>query len=167
MPCRFALSGIIDLLRVDTMPIKQTRREVSAKEALESIRGSMTNAEVMQKFKLNPSGYADLLKQLFEKRLITRADLERRGIRFKLQSKQVEPFQGQRATMPAVEESEEFLDTMVLTGLLSFKAPDEQSPRPPAKRPLPPTAVSNGEEEPDPSEKKKKFSLSGFLRKPR
>lgn len=106
------------------MPTVPSSRDVSAKEALECIRGPMTNAQIMERFKITPAGYADLLRQLFVKKLISEGDLLRRGIQFKV----VEPPGAGRpgVSVPVIpresyENDEEFLDTVELTELLSFK----------------------------------------------
>jgi hypothetical protein len=99
------------------MADKVTMRDVGAREALKCIRGGMSNAELMAKFKLNTQGYADLLRQLFERRLITARDLERRGIQFKVLKKKQES----APTISVPPDGEEFLDTTPLTQLLAFK----------------------------------------------
>ncbi len=156
------------------MPGTGKVKDVSARAAVECIRSSMTNAEVMARFKLNAQGYADLLKQLFRNKLISEDDLVRRGIRFKVQKKPSEQEQeaeqeAQQATgqvpvpqkVPAPKvEDDGFLDTQQLTDLLTLKpsTPDEsQEKKKRAKEPPP-------EEEP-PSEKKSKLSLTGFFKR--
>ena len=56
-----------------------TSRELGAKEAIEAIRGPLSNGEIMEQFKISPQGFADLVKQLFEKKLITEDDLKTYG----------------------------------------------------------------------------------------
>lgn len=102
------------------MPADQTSRDVSAKEAVSVIRSPMTNAEVMKLFKISAAGYADLLKQLYELKLITDEDLARRGIRVKGR-KQPEPMKPVMLAPPPDEEDGEFVDTVTLTEMLSFK----------------------------------------------
>ncbi len=99
------------------MADKVRTRDVGAREALTCIRGEMSNAELMAKFKLNTQGYADLLRQLFERRLITVQDLERRGIQFKVLQKNQES----APTIYIPPDGEEFIDTTTLTELLTFK----------------------------------------------
>jgi hypothetical protein len=147
-----------------------TSRVLGAKEAIEGIRGPLSNGELMEKFKISPQGFADLIKQLFEKKLVTEDDLSRRGIRFKVLKKQAPPQivpPAQIVSPPPpepTEETEEFLDTITLTDMLTFKAPDE------------PPVGSKGEEEPteipppeevaeELSEKKSRFSITGFFKK--
>lgn len=128
------------------MPTVPSSRDVSAKEALECIRGPMTNAQIMERFKITPAGYADLLRQLFVKKLISEEDLLRRGIQFKV----VEPPVAGRPGVPvpvipreSYDNDDEFLDTVELTELLSFKPrvpkikPDseEESQREPTEKP--------------------------------
>jgi hypothetical protein len=77
------------------MAEQTSSRNVSAKDAVECVRGSMSNAELMGKFKISAQGYADLLRQLFEKRLISEEDLARRGIRFKVMKRDAAPVQSE------------------------------------------------------------------------
>ena len=142
-----------------------TSRVLSAKEAVESIRGPLSNARLMEQFKITPQGFADLIKQLFEKKLITEEDLNRRGIRFKVVKKHGHP---QIIPPPPpepkeeTEETEEFLDTITLTELLTFKPPNKQ----PDHKKEEPTEIPPPEEEAeDLSEKKSKFSITGFFKK--
>ncbi len=141
-----------------------TSRDVSAKEALEDIRGPLSNGELMEKYKITPAGYADLLKQLYVKRLITEDDLTRRGIRFRI-VKPVEERPVER--VPVIppqpmydDEDEEFLDTVTLTELLAFK-PQEPPPRK-EKEESPPPAEK---EDTSSKDKKSKFSLTGLFKK--
>ena len=62
-------------------------RRVSAKEALELIKGPLPNVELMKRLRISTKGLADLLTQLLVKGLITEDDLERRGVRHKFQKK--------------------------------------------------------------------------------
>ncbi len=103
---------------------KSTSRELNARVAVESIRGPMTNAQIMERFRITPQGFADLLKQLFQKKFISEEDLSRRGIKFKV----VKPSPASQQTSvfppPPVAHDEEFLDTVTLTDMLSFKPPE-------------------------------------------
>ncbi len=139
-----------------------TSRELGAKEAIEGIRGPLSNRQLMEKFKISPQGFADLIKQLFEKKLITENDLSRRGIRFKIIKKQAPP---QTIPLPSPnpdEETEEFLDTVTLTDMLTFKSPDE----PPVESTDEPTEIPPPEEVAEElSEKKSRFSITGFFKK--
>ena len=147
------------------MTAPQSSRDVNVREALASIRSTMTNAEVMEKFKITPAGFADLLKQLFTHKLISEEDLVRRGIQFRV----VTPPAVQEPPQPiplvphdAYHEGEEFLDTVELTELLSFKSAEQ----------------SKGEEEAEPDErpeepdqnrpertKKGKFGIGSLFKK--
>jgi len=140
-----------------------TSRVLGAKEAIESIRGPLSNGQIMEQFKISPQGFADLVKQLFEKRLITEDDLNRRGIRFKVVRKQAPPQIIPPPPPPEPsEETEEFLDTITLTDMLTFKVPDEQ----PAQETEEPTEIPPPEEEAEElSEKKSRFSITGFFKK--
>ncbi len=144
-----------------------TSRELGAKEAIEGIRGPLSNGELMEKFKISPQGFADLIKQLFEKKLVTEDDLSRRGIRFKVVKKLAPP---QIVPPPPpepkeeTEETEEFLDTITLTDMLTFKAPDE--PPVGGKSKEEPTEIPPPEEVAEElSEKKSRFSITGFFKK--
>ena len=75
---------------VRNMQEKQSSRDVNARTAVEAVRGNMTNLELMERFKISPRGFADLLKQLFEKKLISEEDMVRRGIRFRVLKAQAE-----------------------------------------------------------------------------
>jgi hypothetical protein len=98
-------------------------RNVNVKAALQYIRSNRSNKELMDLFKISPQGLADLLRQLFEKKLIKEDDLARRGLKFKIIKKpQVSDhviIQPQPAE--SISDEEEFLDTVELTELLSFK----------------------------------------------
>ena len=145
---------------------RETSKNVNAREAIEDIRGPMPNGAVMEKYKITPAGFADLLKQLYLKKLISEEDLTRRGIRFRV----VKPPAKEKPPEPEpvippepMHEEEGFLDTVELTELLSFKPeePPQQKEKPP---PEPPPVI---EEDSDPSEKKGKFSITGLFKKSR
>jgi hypothetical protein len=144
----------------------ETSRDVGAREALEDIRGPMTNGELMEKYKITATGYADLLKQLYMKKLITEEDLTRRGIRFRIVKPQVEEKPVER--VPVIppqpmydDEDEEFLDTVTLTELPAFK-PQEPPPTKEEQESPPPSVEK---EEPSTKEKKGKFSITGLFKK--
>jgi hypothetical protein len=145
-----------------------TSRVLGAKEAVEGIRGPLSNGQLMEQFKISPQGFADLIKQLFEKKLISEDDLSRRGIRFKVVKKQAapqiipppppEPTEDKEDT----EDKEEFLDTITLTDMLTFKTPEE----PAVKSKDEPTEIPPPEEVAEElSEKKSRFSITGFFKK--
>lgn len=153
-------------------------RNVNAKQAIEDIRGSMTNLELMEKFKISPKGFADMLTQLFEKKLISEDDLARRGIRFKILKKDevgpqtIEPPRAEPqviepqiiAPVPLVpvEHPEDFLDTVELTELLSsFDNP------PPSKKPAPAANSEEAATKEEIADKKSRFSISGLFKKNR
>jgi len=146
------------------MPGPDSSRNVSAKEAVSHIRGPLSNAQIMEQFKISVHGFADLLKQLFEKGLITEEDLTKRGIRFKVMRKREGSTVPPAILAPPPDEGdEEFVDTVTLTEMLTFKAFDAL-----------PGAKGKGEDskraqdaEPGPEEKKGKFTLSGFFKKDR
>lgn len=139
---------------------KSTSRELNARVAVESIRGPMTNAQIMDKFKITPQGFADLLKQLFQKKFISEEDLSRRGIKFKVVKPSSEAQQASIFPPPPVAQDEEFLDTVTLTELLSFKPPS------PSATDKEPAEIEPPEEPKVPSDEKKgKFSLTGLFKK--
>lgn len=141
---------------------KSTSRELNARVAIESIRGPMTNAQIMDQFRITPEGFADLLRQLFQKKLISEEDLSRRGIKFKLVKPTPASVQASILPPPPVEHDEEFLDTVTLTELLSFK-PVGSAPASSDKDPaeiVPPEDPKTG-----PDDKKNKFSLTGLFKK--
>jgi hypothetical protein len=140
------------------MADKTTSRNLNAREAVEHLRGPLTNAQIMEKFKISAQGFADLLKQLFQKRLISEEDLARRGIQFKV-LKQAPVMEPASILPPApTEHDDEFLDTVALTEMLGFKgteAPPKES-----------TEIPGPEEsKADRREKKSKFSLTGLFKK--
>jgi hypothetical protein len=145
------------------MADQTTSRNLNAREAVEHVRGPLTNAQLMERFKITPQGFADLLKQLFQKKLISEEDLARRGIRFKVVKQTPSVQQASIFPPPPVEHDDEFLDTVTLTELLTFKTPE--APRP-AKEPA---EIAGPEEtkEAQPDEKKGKFSLTGLFKKSR
>jgi hypothetical protein len=146
-------------------------KDVSAREAIEAIRGPMSNAELMQKFMLKPQGFADLLRQLFLHKLITEEDLQKRGARYKPGKKEPEPAAAAPPPPPAPapvpvtahmdDEDYSFLDTVTLTDLLTLKPLD--APPPLKKKPEVPAPTDEQEETPE--SKKKKFRLGGLFRK--
>ena len=138
-------------------------KDVSAREAIDAIRGPMSNAELMQRFKLSPQGFADLLRQLFVHKLITEEDLQKRGARYKPGKKEPEPAAVLPPPPPPLMDDEEysFLDTVTLTELLTLK-PLEPPPPVRKKAETPPPAE---EEEETPETKKKKFRLGGLFKK--
>ncbi len=143
------------------MTADEKARNVSARDAVEAIRGPLTNAELLEKFKITAKGFSDLLRQLLGHRLITEEDLNKRGIRFKLVKKEPEIPTPSLLPPPPDEMDEEFLDTVTLTELLTFK-PEE-----------PPTPRKKGDEKTHTEssdlkateEKKSKFSLGGLFKK--
>ena len=134
---------------------------VDAKEAIACIKGPMSNEELMERFKITPLGFTDLLTQLLKHKLISEEDLERRDIRVTYREEKGEAPQMVADTSDL--EDEGFLDTATLTDILTFK-PDTEPPREQERPEKPRQQV---EEEPDQSEKKSRFSISGLFRKSR
>ncbi len=138
-------------------------RNVSARDAVEAIRGPLTNAQILEKFKISPAGFGDLLRQLLANKLLAEEDLKRRGIRFKVVKKEAQiPAIPTPAILPPPpdETDEEFLDTVTLTELLTFK-PEE--PKIPGKKQEKEQAEIP-EVEPE-EDKKSRFSLGGLFKK--
>lgn len=148
------------------MTTRQSSRDVNAKEAIECIRGTMTNAEVMEKFRISAAGYAHLLKQLFTLKLISEQDLERRGIQFKIVNPTVPEKPVARAPLRrpgAQDEDDELLNTMELTELLSFKSKEQ----PKSEKKPEPVGESTQKQELTRTRKVKKETsgMSGLFRK--
>jgi hypothetical protein len=171
---------------VRKMQEKESSRDVSARAAINAIRGNMSNQEVMQRFKISARGFADLLKQLFEKKLISEEDMVRRGIRFKIvkASAEIEPEpepspvpKPRIATPPTPrvmaspksnasrDKDEEFLDTVELTKLFTTFGPTEQADS--TEQAPQQDQEENKEESEETTEKKNKFSISGFFKRGR
>ncbi|MEW6114650.1 MAG: hypothetical protein AB1664_21125 [Thermodesulfobacteriota bacterium] len=144
-------------------------RNINAKEAVSQIRGPLSNAQLMEQFKISVHGFADLLKQLFEKGLITQEDLTKRGIRFKVLRKDEKPTRPPVILAPPPDEGdEEFVDTVTLTEMLTFKefgaALEGKDKRADSKH----KQKSESEApEPETEEKKAKFTLTGLFKKGR
>lgn len=143
------------------MTAKDRSTPVDAKEAIACIKGPMSNEELMERFKITPLGFTDLLTQLLKHKLISEEDLERRDIRVTYREEKGEAPQMVADTSDL--EDEGFLDTATLTDILTFK-PDTEPPREKERPEKPRQPV---EEEPDQSEKKSRFSISGLFRKSR
>ena len=110
------------------MTVDDKARNVSARDAVEAIRGPLTNAQILEKFKISPAGFGDLLRQLLAHKLITEEDLNQRGIRFKVAKKEAEIPTPSLLPPPPDETDEEFLDTVTLTELLTFKPEEPTTP---------------------------------------
>ena len=142
------------------MTVDDKARNLSAREAVEAIRSPLTNAQILEKFKISPAGFGDLLRQLLSHKLITEDDLNRRGVRFKVK-KEAEAPTPSLLPPPPDETDEEFLDTVTLTELLTFK-PGE--PAPPRKKSDEKQHVESRKVESE-EDKKSKFSLGGLFKK--
>ncbi len=142
------------------MTVDDKARNLSAREAVEAIRSPLTNAQILEKFKISPAGFGDLLRQLLSHKLITEDDLNRRGVRFKVK-KEAEAPTPSLLPPPPDETDEEFLDTVTLTELLTFK-PGESAP--PRKKSDEKQHVESQKVESE-EDKKSKFSLGGLFKK--
>lgn len=134
---------------------------INAKEALECLRSHMSNAEVMERFKITPKGYADLLKQLFRRKLITGDDLARRGISFTIAPKEPDEPEPIPIAPPPAPDDEEFLDTAALTALLSLKSPAV----PPARSSNGPAEIESPDDEGESANKKPNYHVTGLFKK--
>ncbi len=153
------------------MAEKGTSRDVSAKRAVEIIKGPASNSEVMGLFRISAAGFADLLRQLYEKKLISEEDLKKRGVRFKLKRKQIEPESKPPAEKPKPvpelmpppprPDDEEFVDTVTLTEMLTFKGPGQVAHETEVQT----AEIEPPDEEPDPKAKKGKFSITGLFKR--
>ena len=138
-------------------------RDVNARDAIEGIRGPLTNAQLLEKFRITPAGFADLLRQLFIRKLITEEDLNKRGIRFKIVKKEPQIPTPVLLPPPPSEIDDEFLDTVTLTEMLTFKLPESDVPgKKVAEEPAPKTLDNESA-----NEKKGRFTLGGLFKKGR
>jgi hypothetical protein len=148
------------------MTQETSSRDVGAKAAIEAIRGPMTNAEIMARFKISALGFADLIKQLYEHKLISEDDIVRRGIKFRIK-KPVEKAPGPvlpLAPKPRLEDEDgEFLDTIELAGMFSAFKPSQPETPPPPK--VEPRDEPNRSPEEDTVEKKPKFKITAMFKK--
>lgn len=100
-----------------------TRTSVRAGDAVDALRSNLSNAEIMRLFKISPTGYAGLLKKLFEARFITETDLVARGIHFRVEKTESGAPTIRVERVEQIHECDEFLDTIgILIGLLSPKS---------------------------------------------
>jgi hypothetical protein len=102
------------------MGAKASSRNVSAKEALKCIRSSMSNTEIMERFKISANGLGDMLKQMYLKKLITVEDLKRRGVKIK-GLKKAEADVSLPPMPPPADQDDQFLDTVTLIEILTVK----------------------------------------------
>lgn len=145
------------------MAAKQGSRDVSARAAVEMLKGSVSNQQIMEHFRITPQGFADLVKQLYEKKLVSEDDLARRGIKFKRAKKSEPPKPVPLAAPPPRPDDEEFVDTVTLTEMLSFGGMGGSKKEEAAKsEEIAPPAPA---EDDDDQEKKAKFTLSGLFKK--
>jgi len=152
--------------KVSAMADGSTSRDIRAKEAIDAVKSGSSNAELMERFKISAQGFADLLRQLFERKLITEDDLSKRGIRFKVVKKEGLP-EALLSTVPeTVKPPDDFLDTEDLTELLTFKDPAEETPTRKIVPPAPsPPLVEEKPPAPETAQKKGRFSLSKLFKK--
>jgi len=148
------------------MADESTSRDIRAKEAVDAVRSGSSNAELMERFKISAQGLADLLRQLFERKLITEDDLSKRGIRFKVVKKEGLP-EALLSTVPeTVKPPDDFLDTEDLTELLTFKDPADETPTKRIIIPVPPPPpLEEKASVPESAQKKTRFSLSKLFKK--
>jgi len=122
----------------------------------------MSNTEVMERFKITTKGYADLLKQLFRKKLITEEDLTRRGISFTVSPKvEDKPSPPPVIAPPPPPEDEEFLDTAALTDMLALKPVSRSA----AQGFDDPAEIGSLDDEAESAPKKQKYNLAGLFKK--
>jgi hypothetical protein len=127
----------------------------------------MSNEELMRRFKITPLGLTDLLKQLLKHKLISEADLERRGIRVTYRKKKEQtrekPQAPQLVASMSYEEDEGFLDTVTLTDILTFKP----EVTPPKKKERVEKHHRQPKAPPNEPQKKSRFSITGLFKKAR
>ena len=109
------------------MTVNDKARSIRARDAVEAIRGPLTNAQILERFKITQKGFADLLRRLLTNKLITEEDLNRRGIRVKVIRKEAEITTPSLSPSPD-ETGEEFLDTVTLTEMLTVKSAEPKIP---------------------------------------
>jgi hypothetical protein len=162
---RFQVRMGYNVIEDNTMVDKETSRDVRARDAVEAIRSGQSNTEIMKRFRISAQGFADLLRQLFERGLISEEDLSSRGIRFRVVKKELIAATSQIHEPPPIEEPEDFLDTVELTELLSFK---EFSGKP-EKKHVQPVVVKQEEEASarEPAAKKGRFPFASLFKKDR
>jgi hypothetical protein len=110
------------------MPEKPKATPVNGRLAVQYIRSSMSNAEIMEKFNITAKGFADLLTQLVMRNALTQHDLEKRGIRFRTKKRKLR--KKRPADVPAYLSSdvETVMDIAVVTEVLAYK-PLTESPK--------------------------------------
>lgn len=156
------------------MTQQTSSRDVGAKAAIEAIRGPMTNAEIMARFKISALGFADLIKQLYERKLISEDDMVRRGLKFRIKKPKEEAPQPvapiEARPLPPIpqkprleDEDGEFLDTLALAGMFTAFSPPKEDTPPPLKIEQKDQPQSPVEE--DTTEEKRKFSITGMFKK--
>ncbi|WP_157212259.1 hypothetical protein [Desulfomonile tiedjei] len=148
------------------MTQETSSRDVGARAAIEAIRGPMTNAEIMARFKISALGFADLIRQLYERKLISESDMARRGLKYRIKKPVEKPPEPAPppAPKPRIEsEDGEFLDTIELAGMFTAfqPAPSDTPAAPKVERkdepPQSPEEVA--------TEKRSKFSITGMFKK--
>ncbi len=102
---------------------------VKISEALEAIRSSATNADIMERFGITRKGLEDIMGLLFRRNLITVDDLERRGFDA-VPLVTTEDMTAQLVNVPPgeAEEPPEFPNTVELVEMLEVESVDEDAP---------------------------------------
>ena len=150
-------------LGLRVMTEENKTRDLNAREAVEGIRGPLTNAQLLEKFKITPAGFADLLRQLFIHKLVTKEDLRRRGAKFKIVRNEPQVQPPKLLSPPPNEMDYGFLDTVALTEMLTFKLPESDVPaKKVTEEPVPKTSDNEST-----TEKKGRLSLGGLFKKGR
>lgn len=148
------------------MTQETSSRDVGAKAAIEAIRGPMTNTEIMARFKISALGFADLIRQLYERKLISESDMVRRGLKFRVKKpveKAPEPVPPPPPKPRLESEDGEFLDTIELAGMFTAFKPAQ--PDTPALPKVERKDEPNQSPEEAAAEKKSKFSITGMFKK--
>ena len=144
------------------MTVNDKARRIRARDAVEAIRGPLTNAQILERFKITQKGFADLLRQLLTTKLITEEDLNQRGIRVKVIRKEAEITTPSLSPSPD-ETGEEFLDTVSLTEMLTVKS---VAPKIPGKEVNEKHHAESARAEPG-EDKKSKLRPGGLFKKRR
>lgn len=102
---------------------------VKISEALEAIRSSATNSEIMERFGIARKGLDDIMGLLFRRNLITVDDLERRGFdAVPLVTTADMTAQLVNAPPGDAEDTPEFPDTVELVEMLEVESVAEDAP---------------------------------------
>jgi hypothetical protein len=104
----------------DQRSLESPGRNLRARDAVEALRSSLSNAQIMKRFKISALGFADLLRQLFERGFINEQDLVQRGIRYHVVKRESVLIDPEIPELLPSEDSMQFLDTVELIEILTL-----------------------------------------------